>query len=341
MTGAMEAADWEGFKDRLKAARKDGKIRGIGIATYIECTAWGAGEDVVVRLETDGTATVYSGTQSNGQGHATAYAQFASQHLDMPLDKIRVIQGDTDLVATGNGTGGSRSIPVGGVSVYAASRESCRQAEADRLRSAGSCGRGPRDRRWRRPRGRHGQARSLPISPSCRRQPRARTGEGDFVPPNATYPNGTHMAEVEIDPDTGVTSIVRYSICDDFGMAVNPMLLAGQVHGGVAQGIGQALLERTVYDKDGQLVTASFMDYAMPRADNVPFFHFETKNVPSTTNPLGIKGAGEAGSIGSCPAVINAVVDALDRAYGIRTIDMPATPDKVFAAIHSASTKAA
>ena len=145
-----------------------------------------------------------------------------------------------------------------------------------------------------------------------------RTGEGDFVPPNATYPNGTHVAEVEIDPDTGVTSIVRYSICDDFGVAVNPMLLAGQVHGGVAQGIGQALLERTVYDEDGQLVTASFMDYTMPRADNLPFFHFETKNVPSTTNPLGIKGAGEAGSIGSCPAVINAVVDALDRAYGIR-----------------------
>ena len=134
---------------------------------------------------------------------------------------------------------------------------------------------------------------------------------------------------------------MRYSICDDFGIAVNPMLLAGQVHGGVAQGIGQALLERTVYDADGQLVTASFMDYCMPRAGDVPFFHFETKNVPSTTNPLGIKGAGEAGSIGSCPAVMNALVDALDRAYGLRDIDMPATPDRVFAAIRSAQAKAA
>ncbi len=179
-------------------------------------------------------------------------------------------------------------------------------------------------------------------SPTCpARPPRRRTGEGDFTPPTATYPNGTHIAEVEIDPDTGVTAIVRYSICDDFGIAVNPMLLAGQVHGGVVQGIGQALLERTVYDTDGQLVTASFMDYCMPRADDVPFFHFETKNVPSTTNPLGIKGAGEAGSIGSCPAVMNAVVDALDRAYGMRDIDMPATPDRVFAAIRAAQAKAA
>jgi carbon-monoxide dehydrogenase large subunit len=146
---------------------------------------------------------------------------------------------------------------------------------------------------------------------------------------------------VEIDPETGVTRIVRYTICDDFGLAVNPILLAGQVHGGVVQGVGQALLEKTVYDSDGQLVTASFMDYCMPRADDVPFFHFETKNVPSTTNPLGIKGAGEAGSIGSCPAVMNAVVDALDRAFGIRDIDMPATPDRVFAAIRAAMRKAA
>lgn len=163
-----------------------------------------------------------------------------------------------------------------------------------------------------------------------------RSGEGDFVPPDATYPNGTHVAEVSIDPDTGHVSIERYTICDDFGLAVNPLLLAGQVHGGVGQGIGQALFERTVYDAEGQLVTASLMDYALPRAADMPNFDFETRNVPSTTNPMGIKGAGEAGSIGSCPAVMNAVVDALDRAYGIRHIDMPATPDRVFAAIHAA-----
>jgi carbon-monoxide dehydrogenase large subunit len=339
---ALEAAGYESFKDRLKTARKDGKIRGLGIATYIECTAWGAGEDVVVRLENDGTATVYSGTQSNGQGHATAYAQFASQQLDLPLDKITVVQGDTERVATGNGTGGSRSIPVGGISVFAASQnlagklkelasEALEASAGDLEISDGSVRVVGTDKRIS-----YADLAKLPGA-----TPDALTGHGDFVPPAATYPNGTHVAEVEIDPETGVTSIVKYTICDDFGVAVNPMLLAGQVHGGVAQGIGQALLERTVYDSDGQLVTASFMDYTMPRADDLPFFHFETKNVPSTTNPLGIKGAGEAGSIGSCPAIMNAVVDALDRAYGVRDIDMPATPARVFSIIKQAAAKAA
>lgn len=151
-----------------------------------------------------------------------------------------------------------------------------------------------------------------------------------------TYPNGTHICEVEIDPDTGATAITRYTIVDDFGVTVNPLLLAGQVHGGVVQGIGQALTEDTVYSEDGQLLTASFMDYAMPRADTVPSFHFETRNVPSTTNALGIKGAGEAGTIGATPATLNAVTDALYRAYGIRHIDMPATPSRIWGAIQDA-----
>jgi carbon-monoxide dehydrogenase large subunit len=342
MTKAMADADWAGFKDRLKASRKAGRARGIGLATYIECTAWGEGEDVVVRLEKDGTATVYSGTQSNGQGHATAYAQFASQHLDLPLDKIEVVQGDTARVATGNGTGGSRSIPVGGVSVFMASRnlaEKLKELAADHLEAAvgdleiadGAVRIAGTDRRIA-----FADLANLPKASEA-----ALTGEGDFTPPDATYPNGTHIAEVEIDPETGITTIERYTIVDDFGMAVNPLLLAGQVHGGVVQGIGQALLERTVYDAEGQLLTASFMDYCMPRAGDVPFLHFDTRNVPSTTNPLGIKGAGEAGSIGSCPAVMNAVVDALDRAYGIRDIDMPATPDRVFAAIRAARARQA
>ncbi len=342
LTRAMEAADWNGFKDRLRASKKAGKLRGIGVATYIECTAWGSGEDVEIRLETDGTVTLFSGTQSNGQGHATAYAQFASQHLDLPPEKIRVVQGDTATVATGNGTGGSRSIPVGGVSVHLAAQnlaEKLKRLASDALEASasdleikdGGIGVVGTDRRI--------SFVDLAKMPSATEA--ARTGEGDFTPPDATYPNGTHVAEVEIDPETGVTTIVNYNICDDFGVAVNPMLLAGQVHGGVVQGIGQALYERTVYGADGQLVTASFMDYCMPRADDVPSFAFETKNVPSTTNPLGIKGAGEAGSIGSCPAVMNAVVDALDRAHGIRDIDMPATPDRVFAAIRAASLRAA
>ena len=161
-------------------------------------------------------------------------------------------------------------------------------------------------------------------------------GAGDFTPPDATYPNGTHVCELEIDPDTGVVEILRYTVCDDFGMTLNPLLLQGQVHGGVAQGVGQALMEQTVYDASGQLLTASFMDYQAPRAENLPSFAFETRNTPSTTNPLGLKGAGEAGSIGSTPAVVNAVIDALGHALGVRAIDMPATPSRIFAAIQEA-----
>ena len=160
----------------------------------------------------------------------------------------------------------------------------------------------------------------------------------EFVPPDATYPNGTHVAEIEIDPATGTVALDRYTIVDDFGLTVNPLLLAGQVHGGVAQGVGQALLERTVYDSAGQLLTASFMDYAMPRAGDLTSIAFSTRNVPSTTNPLGIKGAGEAGSIGSCPAVMNAVVDALHRAAGVTHIDMPATPERIWRALAGTST---
>ena len=330
MERAMELADWSGFKERLRASRKARKLRGIGLATYIECTAWGEGEDAQVRLEEDGTVTVFSGTQSNGQGHATAYAQFAAEHLDVPLDRIRVVQGDTARVQTGNGTGGSRSIPIGGVSVGAASQDLARKLKelaSDELEAAaadlevadGAVRVVGTDRRIAFP--------ELARLPGATEE--ARTGAASFVPPDATYPNGTHIAEVEIDPDTGVTALTRYTVCDDFGRAVNPLLLEGQVHGGVVQGIGQALHERAVYDAEGQLLTASFMDYALPRAEDVPFLRFETRNVPSTTNPLGIKGAGEAGSIGSCPAVMNAVVDALDRGHGLRDIDMPATPHAI------------
>ena len=175
------------------------------------------------------------------------------------------------------------------------------------------------------------------MSPSRLKDPQTLTAfDDEFEQPEPTYPNGSHIAEVEIDPETGVTKIVGYWIVDDFGATVNPMLLEGQVHGGIVQGIGQALYEHTVYDADGQLLSASFLDYTMPRADGVPIFIFETRNVPSKTNAFGIKGAGEAGSIGSCPAVMNAVVDALNRGYGITSIDMPATPERVWRAIQEA-----
>jgi aerobic carbon-monoxide dehydrogenase large subunit len=339
---SKELADWAGFKAREKTSRKAGKLRGIGLGTYIECTAWGSGEDVNIQLETDGTVTVLSGTQSNGQGHATAYAQFVSQHLDIPLSQIRVVQGDTARVATGNGTGGSRSVPVGGVATFLAAQalaENLKIAAADIL-EAGS-GDLEISEGAVRIKGTDRKVTFANLAASPKVDPSLLKAKGDFTPPDATYPNGTHIAEVEIDPDTGVVSLQRYTICDDFGMTVNPLLLGGQVHGGIAQGVGQALMERTVYDKGGQLLSASMMDYCMPRADDVPYFHFETRNVPSTTNPLGMKGAGEAGSIGSCPAVMNAIVDTLYRTYGIRHIDMPATPQHVFAAIRGARLKAA
>jgi aerobic carbon-monoxide dehydrogenase large subunit len=339
---AMERADWTGFKSREKLSRKAGLLRGIGLATYIECTAWGSGETVEIALEKDGTVTILSGTQSNGQGHATAYAQFATQHLDLPLDKIRVVQGDTAKVRTGSGTGGSRSIPVGGAATFLAAKvlaDKLKKRGADILEAAG--GDVEIVSGSVRIKGTDRAISFADLATHAKARPDDLRGEADFTPPDATYPNGTHVAEVEIDPQTGVVRLVGYTICDDFGQTVNPLLLGGQVHGGVAQGLGQALLENTVYDSGGQLLSASLMDYAMPRADHLPFFQFETRNIPSTSNPLGIKGAGEAGSIGSCPAIMNAVVDAVYRVYGIRHIDMPATPAKLHAAIVAATQKVA
>jgi carbon-monoxide dehydrogenase large subunit len=331
MRAALEKADQKGFPARRKASIKAGKLRGFGIASYIECTAWGSGEVVEVSLGKDGRLTLLIGTQSNGQGHQTAYAQAVSQALDVPLDRITVVQGDTASVRTGHGTGGSRSIPVGAVSAYRASEglaEKLKELAAENLEvavqdlalSGGRITIVGTDRGMG-----FAEIAALPKA-----TPDMLAASNEFTPPDATYPNGTHVAEVEVDTATGTVKVVRYTIVDDFGMTVNPLLLAGQVHGGIVQGIGQALLERTVYDASGQLLSASLMDYAMPRAADAPSFDFETRNVPSTTNPLGIKGAGEAGSIGSCPAVMNALVDALHKAKDVTHVDMPATPEKVW-----------
>ena len=332
MHQALERSDAAGIEARVSDARARGKLRGLGFASYIECTAWGDGEDGTVTLEPDGSFTISVGTQSNGQGHATAYAQTASQYLDVPLERIRVVQGDTDRVRTGHGTGGSRSIPVGSVMVAGASGrlvEQLKELAAEKLETAVAdlevANGGIRVAGTDRAIGYEDLA-ALPGA-----TPELRVGHDSYVPPQATYPNGTHVCEVEIDPDTGTTTVERYTICDDFGMTLNPLLLAGQVHGGVAQGIGQALLERTIYGEDGQLLTATLMDYCLPRAADMPTIRFETRNVPSITNPLGLKGAGEAGTIGACPAVMNAVVDALYRGHGLTHIDMPATPSRMAA----------
>jgi len=336
LRACLAKADYARFGRRVEESRSRGMIRGVGMSSYIECTAWDDPETGAVVLEQSGDFTVLVGTQSNGQGHATAYAQVVSEYLDVPLSRVKVVQGDTDRVKSGAGTGASRSIPVGAVMVDRASRKlagmlkdlaadkleaSSRDLEiADgRIRIAGT------DRSIS-----YEELAALPAA-----TPERRTAIESFTPPQATYPNGTHVCEVEIDPETGRTRIVRYTVVDDFGVTLNPLLLEGQVHGGIAQGAGQALMEEAVYDPDGQLLTASLMDYCLPRADDLQNFAFETRNVPSTTNPMGLKGAGEAGTIGSTPAVMNAIGDALWRAYGVDHIDMPATPFSVFKAIRS------
>ena len=283
------------------------------------------------------------GSQSSGQGHATSYAQLVADHLDLPPERVRVIQGDTDQIASGAGTGGSSSIPIGGVSVDRASKtlaDQLKEIAAEALEA--STGDLEIADGAVRVAGTDKVISFADVAAHPAATPERLRAANEFSNDPPTFPNGAHIAEVEVDPDTGATTIVNYVIVDDFGRTLNPLLLAGQVHGGIVQGIGQALMEDTVYDAaSGQLLSASFMDYAMPRAGDAPSFVFETRNVPCATNPLGVKGAGEAGAIGSCPAVINAVVDALWRAYGVRHMDMPATSQRVWAAIQGARKAAA
>ncbi len=335
---AMALADWSGFGKRLAASKSAGRLRGIGMATYVEACAFKGSEPALAILRADGMVEVRIGTQSNGQGHATAYAQFASEKLNLDISRIVIRQGDTDELATGFGTGGSRSIPLGGVSVSRAGMalaEKIKAIAADELEA--SAGDIELVNGMAQIVGTDRQIDFAGIARAAK-SPQDVMAIGEFEQDEATYPNGTHICEVEIDPETGATQIQRYSIVDDFGVVVNPILLAGQVHGGVAQGVGQALIENAVYSSDGQLLTASFMDYGMPRADLFPSFAFETRNVPSTTNAMGIKGAGEAATIGSCPAVMNALVDALWRGHGIRHLEMPATSMRVWQAIQDAKS---
>lgn len=335
MALAMSRADWDGFEARAREAEARGCFRGIGMATYIEACAFAGSEAAHLSLELDGRFNLRIGTQSNGQGHATAYAQIAAEALGVDYEDIRVRQGDTDELATGGGTGGSRSIPLGGASAQVAARallaqlkrlaaEELEAAEADIEIREGAA---------------HvvGTDKQVTLSVLAESAPdaEARTAVGDVQQAEATYPNGTHICEIEVDPSTGVSTLIRWTAIDDFGVTVNPLLLKGQVIGGVVQGIGQCLYERVVYDEEGQLLTGSFMDYQLPRADDLPPIHFETRNVPSTTNALGIKGAGEAGTIAAAPAVMNALSDALMRRYGTPDIDMPATPSLMWNLIQS------
>ena len=331
---AQDVADWKGFDKRVGKSKQRGKVRGIGLSSYIEACGLTAPEDGKVILETNGSITVHIGTLSQGQGHKTTYAQIVSQELDLPLDQIRVEQGDSDALDNGGGTVGSRSMPTGGpvvqnctrtivANVKAAAAKEL-EADADKLEVSDGVVRVS------------GTNRTISLATLAQKMPPERqiAEVKNYMPPGYTFPNGSHVCEVELDPETGEVEIVRYTVVDDFGVTLNPLLLEGQVLGGIVQGAGQALMENTVYGDDGQLLTASFMDYAMPRADHFPTIHFETRNVPCTANPFGVKGAGEAGTIGATPAVMNAVIDALDREFGIKKFDMPATPERVWRAIN-------
>lgn len=335
MDEAMQKADWTGFEARAAESKNSGKYRGIGMATYVEACAFAGSEPANLILDETGVITLLIGTQTGGQGHATAYGQVVADIMGVNLDQYECVQGDTDRVLQGGGTGGSRSIPIGLPSVEVASKTLSRQVKeiaADKLEvSAGDLELIDGTVRV------VGTDRSMTLSEVAHAaddKDKLKAG-GEVKQNEATYPNGTHICEVEVDPETGVTTIERYTIVDDFGVTVNPLMLAGQVHGGAAQGIGQALLESTVYDETGQLLSASFMDYQMPRAADIPSFDFETRNVPSPTNALGIKGAGEAGSIGSSPCVMNAIANALYEGCGVKHIDMPATPARIWDAIQS------
>jgi carbon-monoxide dehydrogenase large subunit len=335
MKRAMEIAEWKEFPKRAKLAKKQGLVRGIGLASYVEVCGVMGEETAKVRLDPNGDVTVLIGTQSSGQGHQTAYAQIVAEQFGLAPERVHVRQGDTDEIATGLGTGGSASIPSGGVSVERATRalgKQLREIAAEALEtSAGDLEIGEGRVRIA------GTDRSISFADLAKRagvDAAKLDASATFASADGTYPNGTHLAEVEIDPATGIIKIVNYVIVDDFGVTLNPLLLAGQVHGGAMQGIGQALMEQVVYSPgDAQLVTATYMDYALPRAADGPSFVFETHNVPCKTNPMGVKGAGEAGAIGSCPAVVNAIIDGLWREYKIDHIDMPATPERVWIAI--------
>ena len=339
MDAALEAADWSGFAGRRADSDRRGLRRGIGLSYYIESTMGDPQEAAKISFEEDGTVSVAVGTQSNGQGHETAYMQLVNDRLGIPFEKIRIVQGDTARLKWGGGTGGSRSLTAEGMAIrdasdlviergklFASQEFEAAVADIDFERADGTF----------RVKGTDRAIGILELASRARGMASTMGGEMQGLDAEAmakidawTFPNGCHVAEVEIDPETGVTRIVNYTAVDDFGVVLNPLLVSGQVHGGVVQGIGQALYEHAVYDDSGQLLSGSFMDYGMPRADGVPAMQVSTIEVPCKNNPMGVKGCGEAGSVASPAAVINAIIDALAD-LGVRQVDMPATPLSVW-----------
>ena len=354
---ALEMVGYEAFRKKQEEGRKNGKLYGIGFSTYIEACgiapsavvgALGARaglfESAQVRVQPTGKVSVYSGSHSHGQGHETTFAQIVADRFGIPLEDVEIVHGDSDSVAFGMGTYGSRSLAVGGSAIYKSidkviekgtkiAAHLLEAAEDDLVFAEG---------KWTV----KGTDKSVAFGDVSltayvpHNYPEGLEPGLDFSsfydPANFTYPFGAHIAIVEIDTETGKVKLDRFIAVDDVGNVINPMIVDGQIHGGLAQGIGQALQEGTIYDESGQLMNASYMDYCMPRADDLPNFEIDRTVTPCPHNPLGVKGAGEAGCIGSTPAVVNAVMDAL-APYGIHDVQMPVTSEKVWNILNDAS----
>ncbi|HEV8441637.1 MAG TPA: xanthine dehydrogenase family protein molybdopterin-binding subunit [Methylomirabilota bacterium] len=347
MADALKLGDVAGFAARREASRARGALRGIAVVNPIERAAGPQPEFAEIRFSPSGSATVLMGSKNQGQGHETTFKQILHERLGLDPAEVRYIDGDTDRVAWGMGTMGSRSTVIGGTALWTAADKVIAKgkkiaaklleaAEPDIVFAEGRFAVAGTDR-----------AVSIKEVARAAFQPAQLPAgvepglyeTGTFSPKQDTWPNGCHVCEVEVDPETGAVTIVNYVVVDDVGTVINPLTLKGQIHGGVAQGVGQALMEQVVYDREsGQLLTTSFMEYAMPRADTLCDMHIESNPVPTKLNPLGAKGAGEAGTVGALPAVINAVVDAL-AAVGVREFDMPATGDRVWQAIQAVGTR--
>ena len=341
---ALEAADYAGFNKRKRESKKRGLLRGLGIGCYLEVTAAPGKELGAIHFEAEGTVTIITGTLDFGMGHATTYAQILTDLLGVPFERIRMIEGDSDRMAFGGGSGGSRSVMFAGMALTESAAiviERGKQIASRVLEASAS------DIKFDA--GRFviaGTDRSIGLLElASRLHDGLKLPEGipasldvDHIvkdPVPSAFPNGCHIAEVEIDPETGAANVVRYSAVNDLGTVVNPLLVEGQIQGGVVQGLGQVLLEQAIYDADGQLVTGSFMDYAMPRAHDAPMIKVVSHPVPTKSNPLGAKGCGEAGTSGGLPSVSNAVIDALSG-YGIKHLEMPMTPARIWQAIQDA-----
>jgi carbon-monoxide dehydrogenase large subunit len=359
---ALKNADWAGFEARRTAAKARGKLRGIGISTYLEACGIapsavvgslgaraGLYEVANIRVHPTGSVTVFTGTHSHGQGHETTLAQLVVEQLGVPFDQVEVVHGDTAKIPFGMGTYGSRSLAVGGSAMYRAmdkiiakgkkiaahlmeasvediefANNTFTVAGTDKTKTLTDIS----------------LAAYIPHNYPIEELEPGLDETAFYDPKNFTFPGGCHISEVEIDPDTGTIAVVNFTAVDDVGRVINPMIVEGQVQGGIAQGIGQALLEAAIYDESGQLMSGSMMDYTMPRADNLPNIHVATENTMCTHNPLGSKGCGEVGAIGSPPAVINAICDAL-KDYGVRHMNMPATSGKIWSIINAGPSKMA